>query len=339
MKLDRVRVGMDKFAKKFCKHFIWIVLALWTGFTFVGYFSPIRGLAAEVVQIQLGPWETFWILFYGFATYGNAGWMREQVCKHMCPYARFQSVMFDSDTLIITYDAQRGEPRGSRSRSTDYRKAGLGSCVDCGICVQACPTGIDIRDGLQYECIGCAACIDGCDQVMDKLGYPRGLIRYATENVVHGKYQDRDILRHVLRPRTLVYSAILLAAITAFVALLYQRVPLKVDVLRDRTTLVRELSDGRLENVYRLQIMNTTEAPRQFTVSATGIDGLELVATLPVSIPASAAVTLPVTLRADPANIAAGSHPVQFHVEDSANARVHADEKSIFRIPESFPKR
>ena len=339
MKLDRVRVGMDKFAKKFCKHFIWIVLALWTGFTFVGYFSPIRGLAAEVVQIQLGPWETFWILFYGFATYGNAGWMREQVCKHMCPYARFQSVMFDSDTLIITYDAQRGEPRGSRSRSTDYRKAGLGSCVDCGICVQACPTGIDIRDGLQYECIGCAACIDGCDQVMDKLGYPRGLIRYATENVVHGKYQDRDILRHVLRPRTLVYSAILLAAITAFVALLYQRVPLKVDVLRDRTTLVRELSDGRLENVYRLQIMNTTEAPRQFTVSATGIDGLELVATLPVSIPASAAVTLPVTLRADPANTPAGSHPVQFHVEDSANARVHADEKSIFRIPESFPKR
>jgi len=248
-------------------------------------------------------------------------------------------VMFDSDTLIITYDAQRGEPRGSRSRSTDYRKAGLGSCVDCGICVQACPTGIDIRDGLQYECIGCAACIDGCDQVMDKLGYPRGLIRYATENVVHGKYQDRDILRHVLRPRTLVYSAILLAAITAFVALLYQRVPLKVDVLRDRTTLVRELSDGRLENVYRLQIMNTTEAPRQFTVSATGIDGLELVAKLPVRIPASAAVTLPVTLRADPSKTTAGSHPVAFHVEDSANARVHADEKSIFRIPESITRR
>ncbi len=332
IKLDRAGLDVEKLFKKAFKHLVWISLSVWTGFTFVGYFSPIRGLMMEFLQTRLGPWESFWILFYGFATYGNAGWMREQVCKYMCPYARFQSVMFDSDTLIITYDAQRGEPRGSRSKSADYAKAGLGSCVDCGICVQACPTGIDIRDGLQYECIGCAACIDGCDQVMDKMGYPRGLIRYATENSINGKYPDRAILGHVMRPRTLIYTAILLAIVAAFVAMLYLRVPLKVDVIRDRTALVRELSDGRLENVYRLQIMNTTEEPRQFRVTAGGIDGMELVATQPVTVPAADAVTLPVALRIDPAKTTAGSHPVQFHVEDSADARVRADEKSIFYV-------
>ena len=326
MKLDQQPAGLRKVGLKATKHATWIALALWTGFTFVGYFTPIKTLAAEVAGNALGPWETFWILFYGFATYGNAGWMREQVCKHMCPYARFQSVMFDSDTLVITYDAERGEPRGSRSKSADPKAVGLGACVDCGICVQACPTGIDIRYGLQYECIGCAACIDGCDQVMDKMGYPRGLIRYTTENAVHGKYRDGDILRHVLRPRTLVYSTILLAVVAAFLVMLYVRVPLKVDVIRDRATLVRELNDGRLENVYRLQIMNTTEQAHQFTVTASGIDGMELVVALPVTVPAAGAITLPVALRVDPARTTAGSHPVHFHIEDSTDARVKADE-------------
>ena len=332
MKLDQQPAGLRKVGLKATKHATWIALALWTGFTFVGYFTPIKTLAAEVAGNALGPWETFWILFYGFATYGNAGWMREQVCTHMCPYARFQSVMFDSDTLVITYDAERGEPRGSRSKSADPKAVGLGACVDCGICVQACPTGIDIRYGLQYECIGCAACIDGCDQVMDKMGYPRGLIRYTTENAVHGKYRDGDILRHVLRPRTLVYSTILLAVVAAFLVMLYVRVPLKVDVIRDRATLVRELNDGRLENVYRLQIMNTTEQAHQFTVTASGIDGMELVVALPVTVPAAGAITLPVALRVDPARTTAGSHPVHFHIEDSTDARVRADEKSVFFV-------
>ena len=251
---------------------------------------------------------------------------------HMCPYVRFQSVMFDSDTLIITYDAQRGEPRGSRSRSADYKAAGLGACVDCGICVQACPTGIDIRGGLQYECIGCAACIDGCDQVMDKLGYARGLIRYSTGHAVHGDYRDRDIVRHVLRPRTLVYSAILLAVVAAFIGLIYVRVPLKVDVIRDRATLVRETNDGLLENVYRLQIMNTAEEPRKIVITADGIAGMRLIAPQPVDLPAATALTVPVTLRVDPARTSAGSHTVHFHIEDSADARVRADEKSVFYV-------
>ena len=332
IKLDGKRLDLEKLSKKTFKHLVWIAFALWTGFTFVGYFSPIRELMMEFLQARLGPWETFWILFYGFATYGNAGWMREQVCKHMCPYARFQSVMFDCDTFVITYDAQRGEPRGSRSKSADPKAAGLGACVDCGICVQACPTGIDIRNGLQYECIGCAACIDGCDQVMDKMGYPRGLIRYASENALQGKSSERGLLRRVLRPRTLIYSAILLAVVVAFLGMLYLRVPLKVDVIRDRATLARELNDGRLENVYRLQIMNTTEQAHEFTVTASGIDGMELVGKLPVTVPATSAVTLPVALRVDPAKTTAGSHAVRFVVEDSSDARVKADEKSVFYV-------
>lgn len=331
-KLDQQGLSARKVLKKAAKHGAWIALSLWTGFTFVGYFTPIRTLVSEVASLGVGPWEAFWVMFYGFATYGNAGWMREQVCKHMCPYARFQSVMFDSDTLVITYDERRGEPRGSRGRSADYKAAGLGDCVDCGICVQVCPTGIDIRNGLQYECIGCAACIDACDRVMDKMGYAHGLIRYSTENAVRGSYQDRDIVRHVLRPRTLVYSAILLALIGGFVAMVYLRVPLKVGVIRDRAALTRETTDGLLENVYRLQIMNTTEQARRFVITASGIDGLTLIAQQPAAVPAAGAITLPVALRIGPGATSPGSHPVRFHVEDSADARIKADEKSVFYV-------
>ncbi|MDX9952035.1 MAG: cytochrome c oxidase accessory protein CcoG, partial [Methylophilaceae bacterium] len=178
MKLDKSGMTAEKLTKKSLKHLVWGLFALWTGFTFVGYFTPIRELLQNWMVLQMGPWETFWVFFYGFATYGNAGFMREQVCKYMCPYARFQSAMFDKDTLIVTYDDERGEPRGSRSRKDDAKSLGLGSCIDCNLCVQVCPTGIDIRKGLQYECIGCGACADVCDGVMDKVGYPRGLIRY-----------------------------------------------------------------------------------------------------------------------------------------------------------------
>ena len=184
MRRDEQPWGLQKLARKGLKHLLWLLLALWTGFTFVGYFTPIQELGTEFVQMSMSSWEGFWTFFYGFATYGNAGFMREQVCKHMCPYARFQSAMFDKDTLIVTYDAERGEPRGARSRKADPAALNLGACVDCSLCVQVCPTGIDIRKGLQYECIGCGVCIDVCDTVMDKLGYARGLIKYSTDNAM-----------------------------------------------------------------------------------------------------------------------------------------------------------
>jgi cytochrome c oxidase accessory protein FixG len=331
IRLDAAPLDARKIRIKATKHALWIALAFWTGFTFVGYFTPIRELGPAVLSLSTGPWETFWILFYGFATYGNAGWMREQVCKYMCPYARFQSVMFDSDTLIVTYDRRRGEPRGARSRATDRTAAGLGDCVDCSICVQVCPTGIDIRDGLQYECIGCGACVDGCNQVMARLGYPKGLIRYSTENAIEGRYRDSEIARHVLRPRTLIYTAVLLAITTAVLAGLLLRTPLLVNVIRDRASIVRELDDGRLENVYRLQIMNQSEAPRSFRVSASGIDGLELLAREPVvEIRAASQVLVPVELRVPAAHVRPGSTPVVFHVQALDDARVAREVKSVF---------
>ena len=209
IRLDDADFSLEKLVKKWYKHLLWIGLSIWTGFTFVGYFTPIHDLGLSFFTTQMGSWEIFWVFFYGFATYGNAGFMREQVCKYMCPYARFQSAMFDHDTLIVTYDPQRGEPRGPRARGVDSKASGLGDCVDCTLCVQVCPTGIDIRQGLQYECIGCGACIDVCDTVMDKLSYPRGLIQYTTQNAVLNHWNKRQTWRRVLRPRVLIYGAIL----------------------------------------------------------------------------------------------------------------------------------
>src|SRR5574343_192362 len=276
MKLDESGWSLDKVWRKAAKQTVWILFGLWTGFTFVGYFTPIRTLWTEAMTLGFGPWEWFWVLFYGFATYGNAGYMREQVCKYMCPYARFQSAMFDKDTMIISYDEERGEPRGPRSKKVDPAQAGLGSCVDCGLCVQVCPTGIDIRKGLQYACIGCAACVDVCDGVMDKMGYPRGLVRYATQNGLAQHWDRARMIRQVLRPRVLVYTSILIVIVAAMGASLWLRTPFRVDIVRDRASLARIVDDGRIENVYRLQIMNATEAPQRFHLAVSGIPGADI---------------------------------------------------------------
>ncbi|MFN0038848.1 MAG: cytochrome c oxidase accessory protein CcoG [Burkholderiales bacterium] len=321
MKLDQSPLSARKVSLKAAKHAVWIVLGLWTGFTFVGYFTPIQTLAGEVVNLGLGPWETFWIFFYGFATYGNAGWMREQVCKYMCPYARFQSVMFDQDTLLITYDSERGEPRGARSKSADHKARGLGDCVDCGICVQVCPTGIDIRKGLQYDCIGCAACIDGCNQVMAKVGYPKGLIRYATDNALKKHLSPMDMVRRVFRPRVLVYTAILWAIIIAAGFTLYHRVPVKVDVIRDRIASSRDAEDHEVQNVYRLQLMNTSEVARQFLISVSGIEGMEIEGVEGederhvVSIGPASSRMIPVRVEAPRGHVRKGANAIVFTIQ------------------------
>jgi cytochrome c oxidase accessory protein FixG len=270
MKLARAPWGAEKILRKGAKQFLWIAFSLWTGFTFVGYFTPIKELAGLIAHFSTGPWETFWVLFYGGATYVNAGFMREQVCKYMCPYARFQSAMFDKDTLIITYDDTRGEPRGARKKGTDHRAQGLGDCVDCTLCVQVCPTGIDIRKGLQYECIACAACIDACDEVMDKVGYPRGLIRYDTQHGLEGRP------KHVVRPRTIVYASLLALLVAGFSYAITHRNLVGVDVLRDRNALYRELPDGSVENVYDVKIMNKDGKAHEFAIAAAGMPGLKV---------------------------------------------------------------
>jgi cytochrome c oxidase accessory protein FixG len=339
MKLDASPWSGAKLLRKGGKHLAWGALALWTGFTFVGYFTPIRELGASALSFGLGPWETFWCLFYGLATYGNAGWMREQVCKYMCPYARFQSAMFDRDTLIISYDAERGEPRGTRGRKTDLKAAGLGHCIDCGLCVQVCPTGIDIRKGLQYECIGCAACIDVCDGVMDKMQYPKGLIRYDTQNGMQQHLARGQEWRRVLRPRVLVYSTILLLIVAGVAGAMALRSPFKVDVVRDRGVMARLVDDGWIENVYRLQIMNATERAQTYRVAAAGMSGLRIAPAEPVTLQPAEARWVVVALRVPPEAAAAagpGSHRVEFTIERSAgggDTPARIAERSTFLVP------
>jgi cytochrome c oxidase accessory protein FixG len=307
-------------------------VALWTGYTFVGYFTPIKELGVEFLHMSMGSWEVFWTFFYGFATYGNAGFMREQVCKHMCPYARFQSAMFDKDTLIVTYDEERGEPRGTRSRKADLSTLQLGACVDCSLCVQVCPTGIDIRKGLQYECIGCGACVDVCDTVMDKMGYARGLVKYTTENALKQHWTQSQTLRHVLRPRVLIYSTILVGIVLAMVVSLTLRTPFKVNVVRDRGVMARELEDGKIENVYRLQVMNATESSQHYRISVSGLPGLVLASEDVVQVASTEARVVAVRVQA-PANVAPpGSHAMQFQI-DSLDAPGHLTEKSVFMVP------
>jgi len=341
MRFDQQAMSVRKLGRKAAKHGLWVALSLWTGFTFVGYFTPIHQLTAEVAGLfvaaqgaapTLGAWEIFWILFYGFATYGNAGWMREQVCKYMCPYARFQSAMFDPDTLVITYDRERGEPRGPRARNADAKSLGLGHCTDCGLCVQVCPTGIDIRDGLQYECIGCAACIDGCDQVMARMGYPKGLVRYTTENALQQHLTRSQILARALRPRVMIYTAILSAIVLAIGISLYARDPLRVDVIRDRTIMSRDVDGRWVENVYQLQIMNTQEVAHRFVIHASGAPTLQVADTEEVEIPGASTRMVPVRLRIAKGALPLGLHKIEFEVTAADNSAIVARERSIFLV-------
>ena len=328
-KLDALPLNGRKLRIKATKHFLWLAFAAWTGFTFVGYFTPIIELGQRLLSFNLGPWETFWVIFYGFATYGNAGFMREQVCKYMCPYARFQSAMFDSDTLIVSYLPERGEPRGSRKRSADPTALGLGDCIDCTLCVQVCPTGIDIRNGLQYECIACSACIDACDDVMDKMGYDKGLIAYTTENAMEGKKAS------IFRPRIIIYAVFLVAIMAAFAYSFSQRIPLGLDVIRDRNTLYRETSEGLIENVYILKILNMDKLQHQYELTVSGIPGLTLHKDMATIVVASGGVQeLPVRLRADEAELVVRSSDVVFSLVAIDNDKLSVTEDARFLGPQ-----
>ncbi len=337
MKLDKGGMSAEKLLKKGGKHFVWIAFALWTGFTFVGYFTPIRELGSAVAGMALGPWQTFWILFYGFATYGNAGFMREQVCKYMCPYARFQSAMFDDDTLIVTYDEKRGEPRGKASRKGDMDKNKQGACIDCSLCVQVCPTGIDIRNGLQYECIGCGACADICDTVMDKMGYDRGLVKYSTQHAMNLGMNRAQMLRRILRPRVMIYTAILTLLVVSLLTSLMLRDSFRVDIVRDRGVMARLAEGGMLENVYQLQIMNATESTQKYVLSASGIDHLKVSSDVldredAVTVNPAESRWIPVRLQIPDGSIKSGSHQVRFEVRAVENNEA-VTEKSVFLVP------
>ncbi|WP_018986102.1 cytochrome c oxidase accessory protein CcoG [Methylophilus methylotrophus] len=325
-KLDAQPWGPRKAGIKLSKHGVWLAFSLVTGFTFVGYFTPIRELLGDIQQWQLGGWSCFWLGFYSLATYGNAGFLREQVCKHMCPYARFQSAMFDNHTLIVAYDSARGEPRGGRSKNQDYQAQGLGSCIDCNICVQVCPVGIDIRNGLQYECISCGLCIDACNDVMDKMRYPRDLIRFSAA----GQSGKHKLRQHLLRPRVLIYSA-LFALMLAWLGYgLLHKPDFKVDVIRDRNIMYRETSHG-VENLYQLHLTNATEQGQRYRVQARGLSGLRIESEQTLTAGPTEEVLLPLSLSL-PSSEQRGSQRIKIEVmQISSGETVPTD--STFYLP------
>jgi len=323
MRRDRQSWTLSKLARKFAKHLVWGALALWTGFSFVGYFSPIHTLWTDVISWSLGPWESFWIVFYAIATYGNAGWMREQVCKYMCPYARFQSAMFDRDSLIITYDAERGEQRGPVGKAS-------GDCIDCTLCVQVCPTGDRYPRRLAihvYWLRRLRRCLQFGDE---KIGRAPGLVRYATENAMKEKLSMAEIRRRIFRPRVVIYTLVMWLILIAFFGTLLFRIPLKLDVIRDRGVMGREVEDGIIENVYRLQIINTDEAAHRYRIRVSGVDGIALASPEVVEVAATETLALPVRVRVPPGIGHPGSNKIVFDLQSLDNERYKASEKPPF---------
>ncbi len=326
MKLDKAPMSANKFLRKLAKHAIWLAVGILVAITFVGYFTPIRELVPDLLTLNVNGWAAFWIGFFTLATYGSAGYLREQVCIYMCPYARFQSVMFDKDTLIVSYDPRRGEKRGPRKKDADYKAMGLGDCIDCTMCVQVCPTGIDIRDGLQIECIGCAACIDACDAIMDKMNYPRGLISYTTEHNLSGQKT------HLLRPRLIGYAVALLAMMGLFSYAVYDRPLVKLDVLKDRV-LYRENEQGNIENVYTLKVMNKAQQEQTFVIEATGLDGLVYEGRSEIRAEGGELVTIPVELSIAAEKLPSSTNEIVFHIRSVDDDSINDDADSRFIGP------
>ena len=324
LKLDREAMNARKFRLKLLKHSLWLIFAAWTGITFVGYFTPIRDLLPALYQGETGSWETFWLIFYTAFTYIQAGLAREAVCQHMCPYARFQGVMFDPDTLSIAYDQQRGEPRSRQNRNTN------GDCIDCGICVEVCPTGIDIRQGLQYPCINCGLCADACNQVMRRIGTAPGLIRFMTEPEIRGDARSASLLR---RPRLLAYAGIFLLVSGAMLWSLAHRSILRVDVLRDRGVLARETAEGTIENAYQLKLMNLDGMPHRYRIDVQGLPGIHLIDREAVTVEAGTIRNLAVTVALPAAKSLQGIQPIRFRIAAEDKASLSVDEKSSFALP------
>ena len=328
IKLDAAPWSLNKLLRRGAKHAIWLGVSLVTAVAFVSYFTPVRELVAGLLTLdaELGP--TIWVALFATATYLNAGWLREQVCLHMCPYSRFQSVMFDSDTLNVAYDAARGESRGPRKKDSDYRVEGLGDCIDCTMCVQVCPTGIDIRDGLQLDCISCGACVDACDEVMDKMGYARGLVRYASERSLEGKKI------RLLRPRLMGYGLVLIVMIGAFIWALGERSLVSLDVTRDRT-LYRENSAGQIENMYLLKVINKSQQVQRYSV---GLQGAQFTLQGPseLTLAPGEISDVPYSVALVEPSRAAFTHEIHFTIMNPNDRSAHDSVSSTFISPARY---
>lgn len=337
LKLEKESWHARKIGIKLLKYLIIFIVAAWTGISFAGWFVPIREFVPAIFNGTAGSIALGTAVFYGFVTWLFGHIAREKVCLHMCPYARFQSAMFDHDTLVISYDEERGEPRGARKKDMPRGENGIGDCINCAMCVQVCPVGIDIRDGLQYQCIGCAACIDACDEIMDKMNYPRGLIRYTTEAVLKHEYTDADIKKRLLRPKVALYGGALLIAAIGLIVGIATRQTMHIDIIKDRGVMVRENKQGMLENAYTLHISNASEDTQVVTATVTGFEDIILTG-MPeggVVLQGGQIVNIPVQVATQPEYAPKGSHPIQFTFQyrvqgqpESENRQI--DEKAIF---------
>lgn len=330
IKMDKAPMSLSKFIRRGAKHTLWFLLALATGLTFIGYFSPIRDLVQNSLTFNLNSWEFFWLGFFTLATYLNAGWLREQVCIHMCPYARFQSVMFDQDTLIVSYDTQRGEGekgRGPRKKNTDYKADGLGDCIDCSLCVQVCPTGIDIRDGLQYQCIGCALCIDACDSIMDKMGYEPGLVRYTTEHELQGGKT------HIMRPRLIGYAAVFSIMVLGLIYFMVSRTAFELDISRDRGSLYQITPNDTVQNSYTIDMMNMTQNEKNYRIEIEGLN--EIITDTPsqVTLHSNELRSYSVTIEVAPEHLTQSKTNIEFIVYENESQQEVTREESRFIAP------
>ena len=327
IKLDKAPMSLEKFSKKLMKHAAWFFIAFMTGLTFVGYFYGIHELVVDFAAAQVAGWALFWTLFFTVATYVNAAYMREQVCKYMCPYARFQSVMFDQDTLIVSYDKHRGDPRGSRKKTADHKSQGLGDCIDCELCVQVCPTGIDIRDGLQYECIGCALCVDACNSVMDKMDYPRGLVRYTSEHELAGG------TTHWIRPRIIGYIVVLAIMVGVFSYNMVSRIPLELTIIRDRNQLYVTTDTGAIDNIYTLQLVNMDPDSHVFDISISGLPQAKIIGDTEYRLEGGEVRSISLRLRAMPDTLDKPSTEFEFQAKSSDNESLQISHESRFVKP------
>lgn len=326
IKLDAAPLSVKKLVRRGSKHGLWLLISLLTAITFVGYFTPIRDLVGDLFVLEASGWAVFWVLFFTAATYLNAGWLREKVCFHMCPYGRFQSSMVDADSMVISYDAERGEPRGSRRKDVTPASAELGDCIDCQLCVQVCPTGIDIRDGLQMECIGCAACIDACDSIMDKMGYARGLVRYASERDLKGGKTN------LLRPRLVGYFAFLIVMIGLFAWGVVSRPLITLDVERDRG-MYRYTSEGEIENSYLLKLTNKDSSQKYLIIEVEDPLRASTIGPLGVVVEAGEKVEVPYSVALPASSLNAGANDIVFQISTLHGERALVTETSTFLAP------
>jgi cytochrome c oxidase accessory protein FixG len=333
MKLDERKMDFDKLWRKTLKHIAWVGIALLTALTFVGYFTPIDTLFIEFFYFSSSFWVVFWVLFFTLCTYGNAGWMREIMCTHICPYARFQSAMFDKDTFTVAYNAERGEKRGPRGRKVsreENQAVGLGDCIDCNLCVQVCPTGIDIRNGLQYECINCGACVDACNGVMEKMNYPKGLISFTSETELAGGKTK------ILRPKLIGYGIVLLLMSGLLVFEIVSRKPLELDIIKDRVPMYRETGNGLIENVFTLKILNKSQITQRYRVYVDNLEGHTLIGENEATVSGGEVFNLPLSIAINPKNLTQESTEFSFRVEsiDHDNSPIKVQEISKFLYPD-----